>query len=141
MTEPLDTSSTMQTDHQHWKQEHDAWRNDVALWQQEYDAMRSALEQLQQAVERHGEALRRHTDAINNHEAALALHDRVIAERETGHERPGLGDAGTADHQRQAVTHFEQRQLHEKMKREHYTLVAQLEVLDSMFGQSAPGAP
>ena len=133
MSEEFSTPSTTPADHRYWKQEHGAWRSDIALWQQEYDAMRVALEALKQAVERHGEALRKHAVAINDHEAALDLRERVTAERETGHERPGFDDAGSD--QRQSVAHLEQRQVHERMKREHHRLVAQLEMLDSILSQ------
>ena len=135
MTEDISTPLTMHADHRYCKQEHGTWRGDIVLWQQEYDAMRAAIEALEQTVERHGEALRKHAFAINDHEASLDLHERAIAERETGHERPGLDvDAGDS-HQRQSMAHLEQRQVHELMKREHHRLVAQLEMLDSILSQ------
>lgn len=132
MSEDLAKLSTMHTEHRYWKQEHGTWRGDIALWQQEYDAMHAAIEALQQAVERHGEALRKHVVTINDHEAALDLQERVIAERETGHARPGLNEADVDQH---ALGHLEQRQVHERMKREHHRLVAQLEMLDSILSQ------
>ena len=135
MSENLATLSAMHTDHQYWKLEHDAWRRDIALWQDEYEAMRAALKQLEGAVHRHCDALRRHMSVINEHEAVLDLHEREIAERETGHQPRGLADRDSDAHQQCAIAHLEQRQVHERMKREHYTLVTQLERLDSIVNQ------
>ena len=135
MSEDFLTPTTIHADHRYWKQEHSTWRSDIVLWQQEYDAMRTAIEALGRTVERHGAALRKHAVAINDHEAALDLQERVIAEHEIGLERPGPDDGGT-DQQQQIMAHLEQRQVHERMKREHHRLVAQLEMLDSILSQS-----
>ncbi len=135
MSEPLSTSSVTRQDHQFWKQEHGTWREDIALWQEEHDAMLTALQALEQVVKRHGKALATHADAINKHEAALDLCDRVSAEQEVGYEHPGAEAAEHDDHQRQGIAHFQQRQTHERMKREHFTLVGQLELLDSILNE------
>ncbi|MBI2481227.1 MAG: hypothetical protein HYV60_22085 [Planctomycetia bacterium] len=135
MTEQFSTPSAMYADHRYWKQEHSAWRGDIALWQEEYDALRAALKELEQAVQRHGEALQEHATAITEHEAALDLHERVIAEYEAGCERPGRDDTDIDRHQQQAFAHFDQRQTHERMKREHHRLVAQLEMIDSILSE------
>ena len=135
MNEQSVTSAAMHIDHQHCKQEHATWRSDIVLWQEEYDAMRTALAQLERAIQRHGEALRCHAAAINDHEATLDLHERYATEREVGLERKGMHVDDSDVRQRQAIAHLDQRRVHDRMKREHYKLVGQLEMLDTILSE------
>lgn len=135
MPERARSPFAVDAEHRYWKQEHDAWRTDIALWQEEYDAMQAALKQFELAVQRHGESLQDHGAAIRNHEAELDLQERAIAEHEFAGERPALEVAEVDRLQQDRVAHFERRQTHERMKREHHRLVAQLEMLDNILSQ------
>lgn len=131
MRDAIHTFAAMHTDHRHWKNDHDVWRRDLGGWEIDYEAALAYLERLRQTIEQHGKSLQTHSQAINSHEAALELHERTMTNFECQGKEERLNEAAVKSHEQRAVDHLNQRDAHERLKREHHTLMAQLTVLDS----------
>ncbi len=117
-----------------WRHEHAAWLSDISRWQAEHQAIMVDLDRLQKRVQDKGSDLRNHADAIAAHGRILAEHMQQISE---SHDPGGRYDEIVSHHKELVREHAEQHDAHERLKKDHYTVRAQLGMLvDTIAGAS-----
>jgi hypothetical protein len=132
MADKTNTNAALRADHRLWQHEDTEWVADIERWRAEHKAALEQLATMQAAVHRHGEALDAHAEILAKHEQHLRDHERALSE----FERAGGGAAEramTQQHQQEAQRHKEHRAAHERIKKFHYTVLAQLQLLKAAF--------
>lgn len=133
MAEKIATIETMRADHQTWLAAHAQWRRDVERWQAEHLAAVTRLAELQNMVRGHGECLEEHARAFRQAEEATTAHEREIAEFMSGTgDKPQ--DVAANRHQEQEGVFSRQQDAHERIKKHHQTVMAQLQALETAAG-------
>lgn len=130
--------NTMHHDHGEWKSENALWHDQLREWEAEIAAAIDATAKVKQALEAHQRSLRTHAAAIRLHEQAPAAHEHRLVE----FVNQGVGFAACCTepmHCKEALTHTEQRTVHETMKREHHALMARWSLL--LKALNLPDAP
>jgi hypothetical protein len=125
---PTVTHAVMHHDHRQWLSEHDMWRCDIAAWQEELKKAVTDLKQIESALQEHGRVLQVHATAVRLRGQELATHEHalaVCAQGETGVELTSLAQV----HDKEAATHTQQSSAHERIKRHHHAVMAQVRVL------------
>lgn len=118
----------MHIDHRHWLSEHAMWREDIELWRKEIRQACKDLKGVSAVLDEHDKALQAHTEAIAGHEQSLTDHESALAD----YERGGQGDklvVMAKDHKKSASRYEQQRDAHERIKKHHHTIIAQLSML------------
>jgi len=120
LSEP--TLATIQADHQHWLRDIEHWNGDLVLLQNEQALFVKEIARRQQVIQQHGSTLQAHAATLKS------LKDEIVAS-----EREMAGLQGREPGQRFAEAHAKteanltaQRDLHERLKREHQSLMTQL---------------
>jgi len=122
VTEP--TIAEIQSDHQHWLREIERWEGRLGLWDNEQALLVREVTRLQQLVHKHGAELEEHAAALK------ALKEVIAAAERSAVTQRGEVDRSLAQvHAKTETSHAAQRDLHERLKRMHHTLVAQLSML------------
>jgi hypothetical protein len=93
------------------------------------------LKNVKAALEEHDKALKAHAAAIRLHHQSLGKHEQALAEFEQG---------GTAEepltmapeHQKEDARHGQQRNAHERIKKHHHTMIAQLNLVQKALSQA-----
>ena len=108
------------------------WRCDVGFWRQEARKALADLKRLEAALLEHTRALEDHADKLATREEVLNAHAEFPAD--------GDGQASAegwilhVSHHHDATTHVRERDLHERIKRRHHTMMAYwsllLDILD-----------
>jgi len=133
MTEKVATIDTMRADHQAWLAAHAQWRQDIERWQAEHEDAVSRLTELQKLVREHGECLEEHGRAFRQAEEATTAHEREITEFMAGAgDKPQ--DVAANRHQEQEGVFIRQQDAHERIKKHHAAVMAQLQALESAAG-------
>ncbi|MBI1902552.1 MAG: hypothetical protein HYS13_15735 [Planctomycetia bacterium] len=122
------SQEVLHAEHNLWRDENAMWRDDVSEWRKQLEQSIADL----QAVEA---TLRRHGDVLKSHESAVAVanqesdeHERVLAEFARG--GPGQRLLQLLDaHRKTAIRHAQQRDAHERLKKQHHMLIAQCHLL------------
>lgn len=128
--------SNMHTDHQQWQKEHQTWRNEIDHWRKGHTAVLSVLAELQDAIRRHEEALANHVQEIEQIALGLDEHEQSMHAYEcqgTGLEQQ---EPMTKSHQLQEDRQIYQRNVHERIKRHHHTVMTQLAMLKAALDTS-----
>jgi septal ring factor EnvC (AmiA/AmiB activator) len=112
--------SELISDHKHWLSEIERWEGYVQTWNQQQAALAREIETL---LADHGRQLKEHAQAVVSLKRGIVECERMIA--------GGKCDAREAArrHSREAGLHDEQRNIHERLKRTHHTLMAGLALL------------
>ncbi len=86
------------------------------------------MRKLEEALREHRRTLQTHLEAITAEEQALKDHEYALAEYERGGPGDGLLDMART-HQENASKHAQQRQAHERLKKQHHTVMAHWSLL------------
>lgn len=124
LSEP--TLHDIQSDHQHWLREVERWEGCLDLWGHEQELLEQELTRLHDAIKTHGSELRRHAEALKALKGEIASSEReMISYKGTDVDR-SLAES----HSKIEAHHTAQRDLHERFKRIHHTLMGRLELCD-----------
>jgi chromosome segregation ATPase len=130
MNERIITTESMKADHQTWLAAHAQWREDIERWQAEHKSAVARLAEMQKTVQEHGECLEEHAKAFRKIEEAIASHEREITKQFSGsNERPH--DVVANRHQEQEGVFSRQQDAHERIKKHHEGVMAQLNALEA----------
>lgn len=129
------TSATMHTEHKEWLSEHDMWRCDLSSWQDELKQAAANLKQIEAALKSHEEALQAHAASIRLREQEIASHEHALATIERG-ERASDADFLAESHAVEADRQKRQAAAHERIKRHHHALIAELKCLQKAVAKS-----
>lgn len=133
MAEKIATIESMRADHQTWLAAHARWRQDIDRWQAEHEAAVTRLAEMQEIVRGHGECLEEHARAVCQAEEATTAHEREIAAFIAGKsDRPQ--DLAANRHQEQEGVFGRQQDAHERIKKHHEAVMAQLQILETAAG-------
>jgi hypothetical protein len=121
----------MHVDHRHWSGERALWQETDAIWQKEIEAAFESLRQAQTALEEHRQALLEHAKAIRAEDKASAEHEHALSECELGTVRGGGEELIKMAklHKQRAERHARMREVTERLKRHHHTVMAQAGLL------------
>jgi hypothetical protein len=122
------THVEMHGEHQRWLSDTAMWRDDLAHWQKEIADALDSLKELEGALRQHSQCLQGHLETLTAEEAETRSHEHALAE----YERGGPGDellAMARPHGEHATKHGQQRQAHERLKRQHHTVMAHWSLL------------
>ncbi len=123
------TFAEMHSDHRQWASEHSMWSDDLELWCSQYESALAEVKKLEDMMRQHGEGLDAHSQIISRIQHSLEDHERSMA----AYQRDGSGAEGQegmcANHAQQADRHNHQREAHERIKRNHHTMMAHLTML------------
>ena len=122
------THTSMHRDHQRWLSENAMWRCDIANWQQEQRQAVAALKHIETALKEHETSLQVHAAAIRLREQDLAAHEHALTQYEQG-EAPAELIALAQAHQQESAKHTQQGDAHERIKRHHHEVMAQVALL------------
>jgi hypothetical protein len=115
----------MHRDHEFWLADNAMWRDEIGLWKAEcgkaladLTKVENALRHLANTIDDREVAVDRHMDKITAHEHSLGVFEEM-----------GRGDTVemltfAKGHKQEADAHVEQRRAHERLKKEHYTVMA-----------------
>lgn len=130
MSEPIMTLESMQADHLRWGESYAKWHQDISCWQTEHESAAARLAQLQQAMRDHGDALTTHLVAVNHAQQGCAKHERQIAEFKAGTSTVPQ-DVASIHHREQAENFAKQQEAHERIRKHHEAVMAQLQALEA----------
>jgi hypothetical protein len=122
------THTTMHSDHKQWLNENDMSRCDIAAWQKEFKKAAADLKAIESALQEHEESLQVHAAAIRLREQELAAHEHALVEYERGETGVELISLAQA-HDKETAKHTQQHDAHERIKRHHHTVMAQVSML------------
>lgn len=123
------TVETMQEDHRQWREAHCQWRRDIDRWQAEHEKAIARLAEMQKVVREHGEALADHSQSLRKAEEAVAKHESEIASYLAGASRSPQ-DVMANNHQAQEGSFAQHKRAHERIRKHHQVVLAQLENLE-----------
>ncbi|WP_182868156.1 hypothetical protein [Stieleria mannarensis] len=129
MATEVSTFATMRADHRHWDHDHTNWLQDIAQWQQEHQQAVAQLKQMEELIRMHGEAVQNHAEVIEQHQCVERKHDQAMFGYVTGASNEHDEEAFAEEHARRARQHETQSQAHERIKKHHHTVMAQLSLL------------
>jgi hypothetical protein len=124
------THAEMHGDHQHWLNDGAMWSDDIGLWKDEAWKALADLVRLEAPLNRLAASIQAREEAVNQHIQKVRAHEHSVAE----FERTGKGDALqllalAKAHKAEAADHARQREIHERLKREHYAIMAHWNLL------------
>jgi hypothetical protein len=125
---------TMHNQHRTWEKDVRQWRDDLEAWKLELVESQRDVMRLQEAMTNHAQALESHTAGLLKEEAEWTAHEDALAE----YERGGAGAEllpMVAQHQDELSQHRNSRDIHEKLKRQHYAMMAHLRLLLNAFSE------
>jgi hypothetical protein len=115
--------------------EHKQQRNELALWQEylghwqgELEAAIGDLDRLRKSLQCHETALKEHGAALGRQREQIDKHEHALAEWERGGTEPGL-ISQAKEHQNETKHHRELREIHERIKKHHHTLLGNWRLL------------
>lgn len=130
MNKQIITNETMQADHCEWLAAHAQWRQDIERWQKEHESAVARLAEMQKVVREHGECLEEHSRSFLRLADAIASHEREIAGQNAG--RSGKPQDVVANrHQEKEGVFSQQQDAHERIKKHHEAVMAQLRALEA----------
>lgn len=129
MSENVVSFTTMQADHRAWSDARVHWRCEMQQWQREHDAAVARLAELQKLIHLHGEALTDYAKTLNDADKTAADHDRQMAEYEAGKTQVPQ-DVLANRHQEQVQRFAHQGEAHDRIKKHHEGVLAQLRQLE-----------
>ncbi len=129
VTHERHTFAGMHAEHRQWQSEHSMWTDDIELWRAQHEAALSQLKQLEDLLRQHGEALDEHAEATQRLQHSLEGHEKSMAAywRE-GADAEGQ-EAMIALHRQEAKRHAEQREAHERIKKQQHSIITHLTML------------
>tara|TARA_R110002049_G_scaffold4601_4_gene31874 strand:+ start:111655 stop:112068 length:414 start_codon:yes stop_codon:yes gene_type:complete len=133
MSQETESLSEMHTDHRHWKNELAMWRDDLQQWRSQHATAQQSLKQISDMIADHENTINAHEHKIQVIEKTLDEHEKVMAESLRGGSDPYLDDALTERHEEQVSSIAQQREIHERVKKQHHTSMAQVAILKSAF--------
>lgn len=120
------TLAEMQHDHKHWLAEIERWEGYLRMWQGEQAKLAEEFRRILSAIERHGSDLVEHARALEAHKQEIIACERGMVE----HFPPGVLTAELVENHGASKRHHEQqRELHERIKKDHHTFFAALSML------------
>lgn len=122
------THATMHHDHRQWQNDNDMRRCDIAAWQEEIKTAAAELKEIEAAIKEHESAMQVHAAAIRLRQQELMAHEHALVEYQRGETRAELISLAQA-HDKEATKHKQQLDAHERTKRHHHTIMAQLSML------------
>lgn len=130
MNKSIVSIESMHADHQHWLSEYTRWRAENARWQAEHEAAIARLLELQNVVRQHADCLNEHTKSFELIENAIAAHERELSKQRVGtNQEPP--DVMATRHQGETARFQRQQDAHERIKRHHEAVMAQLNALET----------
>jgi hypothetical protein len=135
MNKPIVTLDTMRSDHRNWLAAHAQWRLDIERWQAEHTSAVTRLAEMQKVVADHGESLAEHARAFRKIEEAIADHEREIANQQRGAGGQPY-DVMANRHQEEEGVFSRQKDAHERIRKHHEAVMAQLEALECAAGSA-----
>jgi hypothetical protein len=124
----------MHGEHRQWLSDDALWRDELAIWQKEIDQALGGLTKLEEALREHGKGLQDHLETIAAEERKLRDHEHALADFERG----GSGNElllMARTHTETADKHVQQRQAHERLKKQHHTVRAYWSLLLKVLTQ------
>jgi chromosome segregation ATPase len=122
-------SPVVRNDHKHWVGDCVAWLEDVSHWQEDHQKALAELKKISQAIEAHSKTLEEHEAEIKAHKGIINVHDQTVAAYEssfiTAYTLEYEAEL-TNVHEKEAAKHIAQRDVHERIKKHHYEVQAQL---------------
>jgi hypothetical protein len=125
----------MHQDHKRWLSDNDMWRCDISAWQEEFKKAAADLKQIGAAIKEHEKALQVHAAAIRLREQQLAGHEHALAEYERGETGTDLIPLAKA-HEKEAAKHAQQHDAHERIKKNHHNVIAQVSLLKKALAKA-----
>jgi hypothetical protein len=129
------THATMHQDHKRWLSDNDMWRCDISAWQEEFKNAAAQLKEIEPAVKEHERALQTHAAAIRLRGQELSAHEHALAEYELGEIGTELIPLAKA-HEKEAAKHAQQQDAHERIKRNHHNVIAQVSLLKKALAKA-----
>jgi hypothetical protein len=122
------THAELHADHRTWKSEIALWRDELALWREECVKALAAVDQITTALREQDKALQAHGQSIDAQKEYLSGHEQALAEYEGGVTDESL-IAQAKEHQHEEELQNQRREAHERIKRQHHALMAELVAL------------
>ena len=122
------THVQMHGDHKLWLSESAFWHDELKVWHDEVQRALGEVNQLAKALRDHAAALNEHGRDINRNDDTVQMHEAAIASWEHG--APG-GElvAMTAAHDAEADQRTTLREVQQRIRKYHYSLLAQWNLL------------
>jgi hypothetical protein len=122
------SAETLHADHTRWREENAMWRDDVGQWRKQLEEAIADLQAVEATLRRHGDVLLSHESAVGVANQESDEHEHVLAEFARG--GPGQRLSQLLDvHRKTAIRHAQQRDAHERLKKQHHMLIAQCHLL------------
>jgi hypothetical protein len=124
------THAQMHQDHHHWLNDSAMWRDDIEIWKEESQTALADLAHLEAALRQLIKSIQDRERRVNQHAQKIKTHEQSLSE----FERSGQGDSLqlltlAKAHQEEAGHHLQQCQSHERLKKDHHTIMAHWNVL------------
>ena len=115
----------MHRDHQYWLTDCAMWRDDIGLWKEEWQKAIADLERMEAALRWIAESIANHEAGVDRHMGKIHRHEHAVSE----FEQSGRGDTVemltfAKVHREEAAGHLNQRDAHERLKRDHHIAMA-----------------
>ncbi len=115
--------SEMQADHRHWLREIERWENYVNVWAEQEKRLTEEYTRMIHAVDQHGAHIKQHARDIAELKATIVECERKMASTDDE-----VTDELADQHEKGTARHHDQRDVHEKLKKKHHTLMAAMAV-------------
>jgi hypothetical protein len=117
-------------DHAYANLEHQEWAEDIEKWKSEFQRFSEVLLRTQKWFDHYGTELENHQVALKRHESAVQEHGERTT---TGGNVHYIKNVADRRHELYGKGHGDQKSVHEKLRRRHYILVGQLQILAQML--------
>lgn len=122
------THLQMHGDHKHWLSESALWQDEITVWHDEVQRALGEVNHLAKALRDHAAALNDHGKGIAGHDDTVRSHEGALAGWEKGAPGGELVSLATA-HDKEAEQRAALRQVHQRVRKFHHTLLAQWNLL------------
>ena len=129
MNSSLKSLAQSHADHRYWQSELNMWVEDVANWKAEQSDALTELKQIEEEISEHGEALDEHNEKTILLGTGLHAHEKEIAECLKTGVVGEMHEEYCSYHDRQASEQARQRDAHERIKKHHHQVMAQIAML------------
>jgi hypothetical protein len=124
------THLEMHRDHQYWLKDGAFWRDEISLWKEDAQKALGDMTQLENALRELVQSICAHEESVNQHLVKITTHEHSVSEFEQKRAGDSLQLLTLAKaHKQEEADHVQQRQAHERLKKQHHTIMAQWNML------------